>query len=142
MEKNKNILSEEIRKIYSLMGIKKSLLNEADEDLGIETPSPTKTPIDFNQNKMGPFISDRTGPDGDYNAIPKVPLKYTDPNPIGSFNFGAFGPIYYVKNGFKPFYLKNPVDISKLFGLGGMANIGEDYYGPFEEFEKKSWTKT
>ena len=80
----KNILSEEIRKIYSLMGIKKSLLNEADEDLGIETPSQTKTP------------------------------KGKSSDPMGSFNFGAFGPIYYVKNGFKPFYLKNPVDISKI----------------------------
>ena len=136
----KNILSEEIRKIYSLMGIKKSLLNEADEDLGIETPSPTKTPIDFNQNKMGPFQSDQLGPDGDFKAMP-YGKGGTTSNPIGSFNFGAFGPIYYVKNGFKPFYLKNPVDISKLFGLGGMANIGEDYYGPFEEFEKKSWTQ-
>ena len=108
----KNILSEEIRKIYSLMGIKKSLLNEDDEDLGIETPSQTKTP------------------------------KGKSSDPMGSFNFGAFGPIYYVKNGFKPFYLTNPVDIGKLFGLGGISNIGEDYYGYFEEFEKKSWTET
>ena len=157
MEKNKNILSEEIRKIYSLMGIKKSLLNEADEDLGTTTTTTTKTPIDFNQNKLGPFISDHLGPGGDFNAIPKVSSKYTDPNPIGSFNFGSFGPIHYVKEGFQAFYLTNPVDIGKLFGFDITPKsdeevftstfdikpkIGQDYYGYFEEFEKPYWNDT
>jgi hypothetical protein len=171
MEKNKNILSEEIRKIYSLMGIKKSLLNEDDEDLGIETPSPTKTPIDFNQNKMGPSPSDQLGPDGDFKAMP-YGKGGTSSNPIGSFNFGDFGPIHYVKEGFRAFYLTNPVDIGKLFGFDikqksdeeivnpfGIKQtsaeeifkpytdvfkpkIGQDYYGYFEEFEKQSWSET
>jgi len=147
MENNKNIISEELRKIYSLMGIKKSLLNEDNEDLGIETPSPTGTP---KYEISGPFKSDQLGPDGDFNAFGydsggnkmKEPPKGTSSDPLGSFNFGSFGKIYYVKEGFQPYNLTNPVNIAKLFGLTGKQNIGMDIFGYFEEFEKQSWSET
>jgi hypothetical protein len=147
MENNKNIISEELRKIYSLMGIKKSLLNEDDEDLSIETPSPTGTP---KYEISGPFKSDQLGPDGDFNAFGydsggnkiKEPPKGTSSDPLGSFSFGSFGKVYYVKEGFQPYYLTNPVNIAKLFGLTGKPNIGMDIFGYFEEFEKSSWSET
>lgn len=60
--------------------------------------------------------------------------------PIGSFDFGTYGKIWYVKKGFMPFYLPSgKLDIGKLFGLENKPNHFKDEYGWHEAYVKKSW---
>ena len=60
--------------------------------------------------------------------------------PLGSFDFGTYGKIWYVKKGFNAFYLpEGNLDIGKLFGLENKPNHFKDEFGWHEAYVKKSW---
>ena len=60
--------------------------------------------------------------------------------PMGSFDFGDYGKIWYVKRNFLPFYLPSGnLDIGKLFGLADKPNHFKDEYGWHEAYVKKRW---
>ena len=60
---------------------------------------------------------------------------------IGSFDFGRFGKVYYLKEGFEAYYIPDDFDIPDIFDLKQVegSTYGQDNFGWYEEFIKESW---